>query len=80
MESLYRGVQQFKLMLTKANNDFHVESGQSCDGEIERGNTDTRQDATAVMLMAWIKGRVDKFGVHFRRKTNRTCRYFGYRG
>jgi len=42
MESLYRGVQQFKLMLTKANNDFHVESGQSCDGEIERGNTDTR--------------------------------------
>ena len=38
-------------MLVKANNDFHVENGQSCDGELERGNTDTRYDATAVILI-----------------------------
>ena len=64
-------------MLIKANNDFHVENGQSCDGEIEETQTPDR------MLLQWywlIKGRVDKFGIHFRCKTNRTWRYFGYRG
>lgn len=29
-------------MLIKANNDFHVENGQSCDGEIEETQTPDR--------------------------------------